>query len=111
MTTERSSSSSSSSSSFSSYSFSSSSSSSETNKKYDPKVEAAIAEADPYRGQGTSYLHPSPLPSSSDDGGKGRYRFDPMGAVVPPLSLSRTFCQSAPGLPPSNRDPSSFGLG
>ena len=54
---------------------------------------------DPYRGQGTVYLHGN---SSS---------VNHTGAVVVPISLATTFQQSSPGVPSGIDDANSFGLG
>ena len=55
---------------------------------------------DPYRGQGTIYLHQEKEKSSN-----------PTGAVVVPISLATTFEQATPGQPTAPQDPNSFGLG
>jgi cystathionine beta-lyase/cystathionine gamma-synthase len=61
---------------------------------------------DPYRGQGTKYLH---LP---DERGHHQDRNEnPSGAVVLPISLATTFKQQAPGKATAPEDPNSFGLG
>lgn len=57
---------------------------------------------DPYRGQGTVYLH------SPDEDNENN---NPTGAVVMPISLATTFRQSTPGLPTAPSDPNSFGKG
>lgn len=73
-------------------------------------LESAIAIADIYHGQGTTYLHiDNPLTSTthSDDSAKA----NPTGAVVPAISLATTFRQSTPGEPTARDDPNSFGMG
>ena len=69
-------------------------------------VKSAIAAADIYHGQGTTYLHIdnpllTPSPSSSNV----------TGAVVPAISLATTFKQAEPGIPTARQDPNSFGMG
>jgi hypothetical protein len=61
---------------------------------------------DPYRGQGTTYLH---IP---DDRGHDVERGEnPTGAVVVPISLATTFQQAIPGQATAPDDPNSFGMG
>jgi hypothetical protein len=61
---------------------------------------------DPYRGQGTTYLH---VPD--DRGQDVRRGENPTGAVVVPISLSTTFQQAIPGQATAPDDPNSFGMG
>jgi len=68
------------------------------------EVDSAVSTADPYRGQGTVYLH---LAERENEIGKE----NPTGAVVFPISLATTFRQSTPGLPTAPEDPNSFGKG
>eukprot|EP00934_Nitzschia_sp_Nitz4_P001226 Nitzschia sp. Nitz4//scaffold119_size111653//11355//12969//NITZ4_004176-RA/size111653-augustus-gene-0.206-mRNA-1//1//CDS//3329533794//1226//frame0 len=67
----------------------------------------AMTVADPYRGQGTRYLH---LRQDNGDihGGQGE---NPTGAVVVPISLATTFQQSIPGQAAAPHDLNSFGMG
>jgi hypothetical protein len=86
-------------------------------------VKSAIALADVYRGNGTTYLHiDDPLlsspssPSSSSSSSKATMddhamAYNPTGAVVPAISLATTFRQSTPGMPTARHDPNSFGAG
>jgi hypothetical protein len=61
---------------------------------------------DPYRRQGTAYLH------VRDDRGADEARLEnPTGAVVVPISLATTFEQETPGLATAVGDPNSFGKG
>jgi hypothetical protein len=69
-------------------------------------LEKAMETADPYRGQGTTYLH---VP---DDRGQDVKRTEnPTGAVVVPISLATTFRQDIPGQATAPDDPNSFGMG
>lgn len=63
---------------------------------------------DPYRGQGTVYLHLR-RPKIGEREASGRE--NPTGAVVVPISLSTTFQQAVPGKATAPDDPNSFGLG
>jgi cystathionine gamma-lyase len=58
---------------------------------------------DPYRGQGTVYLHTA---NGGHDNGE-----NPNGAVVVPISLATTFQQATPGQTTAVNDPNSFGKG
>ena len=61
---------------------------------------------DPYRRQGTAYLH------VRDNRSADEARLEnPTGAVVVPISLATTFEQKTPGLATSVGDPNSFGKG
>jgi cystathionine beta-lyase/cystathionine gamma-synthase len=61
---------------------------------------------DPYRRQGTAYLH------IRDDRSADEARLEnPTGAVVVPISLATTFEQKVPGLATAVGDPNSFGKG
>ena len=61
---------------------------------------------DPYRRQGTAYLH------VRDNRSADEARLEnPTGAVVIPISLATTFEQKTPGLATSVGDPNSFGKG
>ena len=62
---------------------------------------------DPYRGQGTIYLH---LPDEQGEHEQER-KENPTGAVVVPISLATTFKQQTPGRATAPDDPNSFGLG
>jgi cystathionine gamma-lyase len=69
-------------------------------------LQNAIEAADPYRGQGTAYLH---VP---DGRGHDEERLEnPTGAVVVPISLATTFKQAIPGEATAPSDPNSFGMG
>ena len=68
-------------------------------------LEEAITSADPYRGQGTTYLH------GRMDAAKDIASENPTGAVVVPISLATTFKQATPGQAMAKDDPNSFGLG
>lgn len=57
--------------------------------------------SDPYRGQGTVYLHTAPASSTEN----------PTGAVVVPISLATTFRQATPGQATAPDDLNSFGAG
>lgn len=61
---------------------------------------------DPYRRQGTAYLHVRDDRNHNDP-----HPENPSGAVVVPISLATTFQQSTPGLATAKDDPNSFGLG
>jgi len=79
---------------------------------------------DPYRGQGTTYLH-TPIHAASESGtattnGNKKRKVEtqqqqsaenPTGAVVPPISLATTFKQLVPGQATAPDDPNSFGAG
>lgn len=69
-------------------------------------IQTAINAADPYRGQGTAYLH-------TQDGRdpRGDQKENPTGAVVLPISLATTFRQAKPGEATAREDPNSFGVG
>lgn len=79
----------------------------------DTTLTDAIEAADPYRGQGTTYLHmDGTLATSSDPDQHSRTLMEnPTGAVVPPISLATTFQQAHPGQATAPEDPNSFGLG
>ena len=62
---------------------------------------------DPYRGQGTVYLHLN----KGGDRVHSKGRENPTGAVVVPISLATTFQQAVPGQATATDDPNSFGLG
>eukprot|EP00565_Helicotheca_tamesis_P008427 CAMPEP_0185723928 /NCGR_PEP_ID=MMETSP1171-20130828/593_1 /TAXON_ID=374046 /ORGANISM="Helicotheca tamensis, Strain CCMP826" /LENGTH=467 /DNA_ID=CAMNT_0028391699 /DNA_START=137 /DNA_END=1540 /DNA_ORIENTATION=+ len=80
----------------------------EKNKNgHEKSIKAAIEAADPYRGQGTTYLHTTP----PFDEIEAKDASNPTGAVVVPISLATTFEQSTPGQPSAKDDPNSFGLG
>ena len=70
------------------------------------ELDRAIDAADPYRRQGTKYLHnqnnASPDKLTAEN---------PTGAVVVPISLATTFRQVTPGKASAPDDPNSFGLG
>ena len=69
-------------------------------------IRQAIKSADPYRRQGTAYLH------TRDDRNHGEPRTEnPTGAVVVPISVATTFQQSTPGEATAKDDPNSFGAG
>lgn len=70
------------------------------------ELDRAIDEADPYRGQGTKYLH-----SQDHTDPEQRIAENPTGAVVVPISLATTFRQATPGKATAASDPNSFGLG
>jgi len=76
-------------------------------------LESAIALADIYHGQGTTYLHiDNPLASTSTSTHTANSSSaNPTGAVVPSISLATTFKQSTPGEPTARNDPNSFGMG
>ena len=61
---------------------------------------------DPYRRQGTAYLHVRDDRNHNDP-----HPENPSGAVVVPISLATTFQQSTPGLATAKDDPNSFGMG
>lgn len=70
------------------------------------EIQQAIDSADPYRRQGTAYLH------TRDDRNDNDPRTEnPTGAVVVPISLATTFQQSTPGEATAKDDPNSFGAG
>jgi len=74
--------------------------------KYIATVEDAIANADVFHCQGTTYLHiDNPLTTEIENSA------NPTGAVVPTISLATTFKQSEPGIPTQRNDPNSFGQG
>lgn len=64
-------------------------------------LKLAIENADPYRRQGTSYLH-----ARDDD-----KAVNPTGAVVVPISVATTFAQRDPGVATAKDDANSFGMG
>lgn len=78
---------------------------------------------DPYRGQGTTYLHgadashsqtrhPNADPKNHSDDNHDLFSVEnPTGAVVTPISLATTFKQSTPGQATAVDDPNSFGKG
>ena len=71
---------------------------------------------DPYRGQGTLYLHLKEDENSTVKTGNGTQVShqaieNPTGAVVVPISLATTFQQAIPGQASAVNDPNSFGLG
>mmetsp|Transcript_3660 Transcript_3660/g.6926 ORF Transcript_3660/g.6926 Transcript_3660/m.6926 type:complete len:436 (-) Transcript_3660:2059-3366(-) len=69
----------------------------------------AVADADPFRSQGTTYLHGN---RADMPGGEEENMIrNPTGAVVYPISLATTFKQKDPGIPTCPNDPNSFGLG
>lgn len=69
-------------------------------------LDRAIEAADPYRKQGTKYLH------VRDDRNPDEAKPEnPSGAVVVPISLATTFQQTTPGLAAAVDDPNSFGKG
>lgn len=70
------------------------------------ELERAIEAADPYRRQGTRYLHNRDTKTEEEQKAE-----NPTGAVVVPISLATTFRQSTPGKPTAANDPNSFGLG
>ncbi|CAB9517324.1 Cystathionine gamma [Seminavis robusta] len=74
---------------------------SDEGKAPDGALDSAIHAADPYRRQGTKYLH------TQGEGDNG----NPTGAVVVPISLATTFQQKTPGKATAPEDPNSFGLG
>ena len=66
----------------------------------------SLALKDPYRRQGTAYLH------VHDNRSADEARLEnPTGAVVVPISLATTFEQKTPGLATAVGDPNSFGKG
>jgi hypothetical protein len=70
------------------------------------KLYVSLVLKDPYRRQGTAYLH------IRDDRGPDEARLEnPTGAVVVPISLATTFEQKTPGLATASGDPNSFGKG
>ncbi|GKY99217.1 hypothetical protein MPSEU_000877100 [Mayamaea pseudoterrestris] len=69
------------------------------------EVQEAIKAADPFRGQGTKYLH------VNHDDAECEARANPTGAVVVPISLATTFHQTTPGVARASDDPNSFGAG
>jgi cystathionine gamma-lyase len=63
--------------------------------------------ADPFRRQGTAYLH-----ARVDKTSNGTHSAEnPTGAVVVPISLATTFKQLTPGEPTARDDPNSWGNG
>lgn len=68
-------------------------------------IKLAIKNADPYRRQGTAYLH------TRDDHSHEPNASNPTGAVVVPISLATTFAQREPGLATAKDDLNSFGMG
>lgn len=69
-------------------------------------IQTAIDSADPYRRQGTAYLH------TRDDRSPDTARTEnPSGAVVVPISVATTFEQRDPGVATAKDDPNSFGAG
>jgi len=69
-------------------------------------IQKAIDGADPYRRQGTAYLH------TRDDRNHDDPRAEnPTGAVVVPISVATTFEQRDPGVATAKGDPNSFGAG
>ena len=72
----------------------------------DDNVQRAIEAADPYRRQGTAYLHTRDDRKETDI-----HSENPTGAVVVPISLATTFQQTTPGLATALDDPNSFGMG
>lgn len=70
------------------------------------EIDRAIDVADPYRKQGTTYLH-----SRNNENAHKLAIENPTGAVVVPISLATTFKQATPGQPSAQDDPNSFGLG
>lgn len=66
-------------------------------------IQLAIKEADPFRRQGTAYLHTRDKQRHGDD--------NPTGAVVVPISVATTFEQRDPGVARAKDDPNSFGAG
>ena len=73
------------------------------------EIDRAIDAADPYRRQGTKYLHSTQ--HNDVPGDKLLAIENPTGAVVVPISLATTFKQVTPGQPSAKEDPNSFGLG
>ena len=67
-----------------------------------------IGWTDPYRGQGTAYLHNRDDIESAD---RAHPSDNPTGAVVVPISLATTFRQTTPGVATAVDDPNSFGKG
>jgi len=69
---------------------------------------------DPYRGNGTIYLHSGPAQHQHTighgDGGPASNN-NPTGAVVVPISLATTFLQTTPGQATAPDDPNSWGKG
>jgi hypothetical protein len=70
-------------------------------------IQLAIKEADPFRRQGTAYLH------TRDDRRYDNRRAEniPTGAVVVPISVATTFEQRDPGVATAKDDPNSWGAG
>mmetsp|Transcript_38965 Transcript_38965/g.58540 ORF Transcript_38965/g.58540 Transcript_38965/m.58540 type:complete len:460 (-) Transcript_38965:533-1912(-) len=77
------------------------------NSNNSDNIKEAIESADPYRGQGTTYLH-TKTPIKNEERNDAS---NPTGAVVVPISLATTFKQSTPGEPTAINDPNSFGVG
>jgi hypothetical protein len=76
-----------------------------TEYKSSDAIQLAIKEADPFRRQGTAYLH-------TRDNQRRGYTYDnPTGAVVVPISVATTFEQRDPGVARAKDDPNSFGAG
>ena len=67
-------------------------------------IQLAIKEADPFRRQGTAYLH-------TRDDHQRHSDSNPTGAVVVPISVATTFEQRDPGVARAKDDPNSFGAG
>jgi len=69
---------------------------------------------DPYRGNGTVYLHGAPAAEGGSDEAaaiRNNIHHNPTGAVVVPISLATTFKQTTPGQATAPDDPNSFGAG
>lgn len=74
--------------------------------KVSDALKLIIEEADPFRRQGTAYLH------TRDDRNRDDAREEnPTGAVVVPISVATTFEQRDPGVATAKDDPNSFGMG
>lgn len=78
-----------------------------TSAEFDRVLTFACHHPDPYRRQGTVYLH---VDSEHNDS-QNHSRENPTGAVVPPISLATTFRQLTPGQATAKDDPNSFGAG
>ena len=84
-----------------------------SDRSSDPSVDTVVSltfslcyRSDPYRGQGTRYLH-TPIHGANG----GHSAANPTGAVVVPISLATTFQQATPGEATARDDPNSFGAG
>lgn len=77
-----------------------------TEQNVSEAIQQAINDADPYRKQGTAYLH-----IRDDRNHDDPHTENPSGAVVVPISVATTFEQRDPGVATAKDDPNSFGAG